>query len=188
MVGRVATDVSIGDVFDDSAEARRREEVRAYIGPHAEAFMPVWASMQARAAPRQPGEKRPRLRFGFIAMAFFLGPCWFFYRKLWLWAWGLVGLFVVLALLPLTSRVGLPLGIFLAMFGRQAYLGHVKARIAKLRGGAEFADLEVLRRAGGVSPLAGWISSVVIAGIALLGLASLILLAATNGGRLPPGV
>ena len=183
----MATDVSIGDVFDDSAAARRREEVRAYIGPHADAFMPVLASMQARAAPRPPGQKRPRLRFGFVAMAFFLGPCWFFYRKLWVWAWALTGLLVALALLPIPSRVGLPVGISLAAFGRQAYLGHALKRIAKLRGGAEFADLDVLRRAGGVSPAAGWISSLVIVALSVVAVGALIVLAGVNGGHLPSG-
>lgn len=181
----MATGVSIGDVFDDSAESRRREELRAYIGPHAESFMPVWASMQARAAPRQPGVKRPRLKISFVVMAFFLGPCWFFYRKLWLWAWVLTGLIVLLAVLPIPGRVTAPLGILLAVFGRQAYIGHAQKEIAKLRGGAEFADLEVLRHAGGVSPVAGWVSSGVLIAISVLGVALLVAAAALNGGHLP---
>ena len=181
----MATDVSIGDVFDDSAESRRREELRAYIGPHAEAFMPVWASMQARAAPRQPGEKRPRLKLGFVAMAFFLGPCWFFYRKMWAWAWGLTATLVALAFLPIPSRATAPVGILLALFGRQLYLGHVRKQVAKLRGGAAFADTELLRRAGGVSPVAGWISSLLIIGLGLLAVGVMIAAASLNGGHLP---
>ena len=181
----MTVDPSIGDVFDDGAEARRREEMRAFIGPHADAFMPVWASMQARSAARAAGEKRRRLQFSFIAMAFFLGPSWFFYRKMWVWGWTLVAVLVALNFVPGASRAGLPLGISLAMFGRMAYLGHAQKRIATLRGGAEFADLDVLRRAGGVSPVAGWISAVVLAVISLVGLAALIIVAGTNGGHLP---
>ncbi len=184
----MAANVSIGDVFEDSAAARRREEMRAFIGPHAEAFMPVWTAMQARAAPRTPGEKRPRIKFNFVAMAFFLGPCWFFYRKLWVWAWALLAVIVVLAFLPITSRIGLPLGICLAMFGRQAYLGHAQKRVAQLRGGAEFADLDVLRRAGGVSPVAGWTSSLLLGALSLIGVASLILLTLANGGQPPADI
>lgn len=183
---RVAIDVSVGDVFDDSEAARRREEMRAYIGPHAEVFMPVWASMQARAAPRRAGEKRPRARLGFIAMAFFLGPCWFFYRKMWIWGGALVAVIFALAFVPLTSRIGLPLGIGMAMFGRQAYIGYAQKRIAKLRGGAEFADLDVLRRADGVSPLAGWISGGVLVGLSVLAVAVIATFTFVDASQPPP--
>ena len=180
----MAVDPSVADVFDDSVAARRREELRAYIGPHAEAFMPVWASMQARASPRAPGEKRPRLKLGFVAMAFFLGPCWFFYRKMWAWACGLTAALFALSFLP--GRVSAPVGILLALFGRQLYLGHAQKRVTRLRGAAEFADLDMLRRAGGVSPLAGWVSSAVIVAMAVLAVVLLGVLASMNGGHLPP--
>ena len=181
----MALDSSIGDVFDDSVESRRRAEMSAFIGPHADAFLPVWASMQARAAPRAPGEKRPKLKLGFVAMAFFLGPCWFFYRKMWLWAWLLTGLIVLLGFLPIPPTTGAPVGIAFAVFGRQAYLSNAQKRIAKLRGGAEFADLEALRRAGGVSPVAGWVSSGLMVGLFALAIVLIAVAASLNGGHLP---
>ena len=70
---------------------------------------------------------------GFNAGAFFGGPVWFFYRKLWAWAWGICGLIVVLGLLPLPRGVGVGLGVGLAVAANRLYVGHAIGRLTRLR-------------------------------------------------------
>jgi hypothetical protein len=147
----------------DPDQAARREELRAFIGPNAERFLKTYDGLQARAV-RAKGEKPAfRQHLGFVSLAFLLGPCWFFYRKLWWWAGGVSAAMVLLAFIPLpTNQIGLPFGIACAMAGQTAYLNHAMTQIARIRGGAARADPAALREAGGVSTVAGWVSGLVV--------------------------
>ena len=167
------------DFLTDPDQEARRAELRAFIGPNADAFMPQYEVMRARvgAEPKQKG----RYKASFVVMAFFLGPCWFFYRRMWVWAWSLVALYVALAFLPFTSRVGLPLALAMAMVGRQAYVASAVHRIVRFRNAP--APSEAKRVPGGVSPVAGWVSSLILGVLAILGLAAIILAASLH---LPP--
>ena len=149
-------------MLDPDAEARQAEFV-AFVGPNAKAFLPIYERQRA-IVNRPPGEK---VKFqwgagGFNAGAFFGGPIWFFYRRMWAWAWGITVALVLVGLIPGTSRIGLPVGIGLALGGNQIYIGHAIAKIAKLRE-AGHGSLEELQRAGGVSKLAAWIAGIVYA-------------------------
>ena len=156
----------------------RRAELRAFIGPHPEPFIKMYEALRAQALAGRP-------KFGattsFVVMAFFLGPCWFFYRKMWIWAWSLVAAIIVLAFLPVTNRIGLFLGVALAFSGRFAYLQHAIGRIVKLRGPAPQADLTLLTREGGVSARAGWISSAGYLLLTVLVVAALFLYLGSGG-------
>ncbi len=170
------------DFVTDPDQEARRAELRAFIGLNADAFMAQYEVIRARAgaAPKAAG----RFKVSFLPMAFFLGPCWFFYRRMWTWAWGFVALYVLLAFLPATSRIGLPLAIATAMFGRQAYVTWAVYRIAKLRSASGgMIGPDALAAAGGVSKRAGWISSVILGVLAALGLAAILLAASLH---LPP--
>ncbi len=163
----MARDNAYTRFLSDPDPAARRAELEAFVGPNSAPFLKMYERL--RASPARPG-------FGamqsFVVMAFFLGPCWFFYRRMWGWAWGFIAVLVVMALLPLPRTAGLIAGVVLATQGRYAYLTHAFGRIEKLRdaGAGAGADLDVLRRAGGVSATAGWVS---IAAYVLLSLAAL---------------
>ena len=158
---------------DPDLPARRRE-VSIFFGPHADKYLAVFDRMHA-AANRPVGEK---LKFslagnGFNAAAFFLGPVWFFYRKLWIYAWSITALIVVVGLLPAGARLGLPISVGLA--ANQLYVGHSVATIAKMHAAGGELSAEQLARAGGVSTTAGWIAGGCCALLFLLGIVGLIL-------------
>ena len=160
---------------DPDAQARRAE-LEAFIGPNARPFLLQYDRLRER--PERP---RFNAMASFVAMAFFLGPCWFFYRRMWGWAWAIVALMAALGFVPGSTRVGVPLAVSLAMFGRYAYLSRAFGRIEKLRGGAGLADLETLRQAGGVSRAAGWISSGIYLALVALALVSMFLFLSGGG-------
>ena len=154
--------------MQDPDAAARLADFGVFVGPKVKAFLPAYEKQRA-AANRAPGEK---VKFewasgGFNAGAFFGGPIWFFYRRMWAWAWGLTVALLLIGLIPGTSRVGLPVGIVLALWGNQLYVTHAVTKIAKLREAGR-GSVEELQRAGGVSKLAAWISGIVYAGLIAL--------------------
>lgn len=148
----------------------RRAELEAYVGRNPGPFLKMYDRL--RAAPEKPGSAM----FSFVALAFFLGPVWFFYRKAYAWAWGIVVLQVVLIALPVGRGAGIGLAVALSMIGRYAYLQHAIGRISKLRGQNAVADLTRLAQAGGVSPTAGWVSALAYVGLAALSVLAVMLL------------
>lgn len=157
----------------------RRAELRAYVGPRPEPVMKMYEGLRERAVTGA------RPRFGattsFVVMAFFLGPCWFFYRRMWKWAWALVAAMVIVTALPISNRVGFFIGVALSTSGRFVYLQHAIAQIVRLRGAAPIADLALLAREGGVSKRAGWISSAVYVLLSLLAVAAIFLFLSDGG-------
>lgn len=160
----------------DPDVAARRAELEAYVGPNAAPYLKLYDKLRER--PERPGNAM----FSFTPLAFLLGPVWFFYRKAYPWAWGIVVLQVILIGLPVGRGAGIGLGVALGMIGRYTYLQRAIGRISKLRGQDAVADAAVLARDGGVSPVAGWVS-----GLAYLALAVLTVVAyALAGGATAP--
>ena len=154
----------------------RRCEVSTLFGPHSDKYLALYDRMYA-VANRPAGEKF-KFSFagnGFNAAAFFLGPVWFFYRKLWVYAWSITALIVVVGLLPVGNRLGLPIGIGLALGANQIYVGHAIATIAKMHKAGGAPSPEQLAKAGGVSTTAGWIAGSCYALLLLLAIASIVL-------------
>ena len=171
--------VKRGGVFNafmtDPDQAARRRELTAFIGPNPNTYLKTYDILRGFQA-RQAGEKpAARINFSINVLALFLGPCWFFYRKMWLWAVGIVAFEFALGWaikLPAGVNIGLAVGI--AASTRYAYLFYAVDRIVKLRCGDAEADGEVLRATGGVSPLAGWISGGIMLALAGLAIVALI--------------
>ena len=107
----------------DPDQASRREELSAFFGPNADVYLSTYNRM--RELELQPrGVKSFRLfRFGLSGPAFFFGPVWFFYRKLWLYGTILTAALISLAFLPL-GRLSLPISLVMAMAAKQAYVLH----------------------------------------------------------------
>lgn len=162
----------------DEDTSARRAELEAFVGPGASPYLHMYERLRA-----SPG----RAPFGAIvsgvAMAFWLGPCWFFYRKMWGYAWMIIAGIAVLALLPVPAGAGIGVAVALAMFGRYIYFQHAVGAITRLRCGAPVADLDELRRRGGVSRRAGWISSGIY--LAMTAIALLSAIAFLSGGGDP---
>jgi len=148
----------------DPDQPMRRAELNAFIGPNPASFLAVYHRIAASAAT---GDRRlTSLIGGLCAPAFFLGPVWFFYRKMWLWAWGYCVVMLLLSALPIGGQAGLGLSVAAALMARWAYLDHATRRIAKIRLARpldEQAYFTQLAAAGGISKLAGWASGIFFA-------------------------
>ena len=104
------------DFMRDPDPVPRRCEVSTFSGPHSDKDLALYERMYA-VANRPAGEKF-KFSFegnGFYAAAFFRGPVWFFYRKLLVYAWSITARIVVVDLLPVGNRLGLPISIGLAL-------------------------------------------------------------------------
>jgi hypothetical protein len=164
------------DFLRDPDQPARRAELEAFFGPNAHKFLPVYDRLQADFA--RTGKPGFSLRGGgFSWPAFLSGPCWFLYRKMWAIAAVVIAAAVALAFLPIGGGAGIGIGIALGAFAYRVYVQHAIARITKLRRENGTIGLDPLRRAGGVSRMAGWISGVTYGGITLLALASVVYLA-----------
>ncbi len=161
----------------DPDQDSRRAELRDFFGPNAEKFLPSYEKLRA-STPQVTGQRAKFQLFGggFEAAAFFLGPVWFFYRKMWLIAWVIVGLMVALAFVPFRS-VGLILGITLATMAHRVYVQHAVQKLVALHGSNAAVTPAMVQAAGGVSRPAGIISGVIFGLIYVLAIASIIYLA-----------
>lgn len=159
---------------NDPDQMSREAELRDFIGPNADKFLTYYRNML-------PGPNgRPAFKLfgaGFNPGAFFGGPVWFFYRKLWAWAWGITGLIVILSFLPFPRGVGIGLGAGLAAAANRVYLSHAISKLTRLRSVNGFLDPAAVRQAGGVSTTAGWVSGVIYVGVTILGILAMIYLA-----------
>ena len=115
------------------------------------------------------------LQSGLSGPAFFVGPVWFFYRKLWVHGAVLTALLLGLALLPI-GKLSLPISLAIAWLAKPVYLSHAIRTIEGLRGTDGRVDLDRAAAAGGVSLTAGWIGGCVYASLCLGGMAAAIYL------------
>ena len=171
----------IAEFLRDPDQLQRREELIAFFGPHADKYLLDYDRLHA-GANRASGQK---IRFNFFGgggmsgPAFFVGPVWFFYRKMWLYGGILTGLMVLLASLPAflsVGRLSLPISIGMAIVAKQIYVSHAITTVQKLRGANPAVTLTTLAQAGGVSKTAGWISGVIYALLVIIGIASMVYL------------
>ncbi len=155
------------DFVKDPDQASRRAELVAFFGPRPEKFLKIYDDMAA-IANRQPGTpiKFSLLDGSICWPAFFLGPVWMIYRKMWLYA-GLVFVVAILfAFLPIPPGAVIGLNIGIALASARLYVTQSIAAISKLRG-----NPAALAAASGVSPVAGGIGGIVF--VILLGFAGL---------------
>jgi hypothetical protein len=153
--------------LNDPDPAARREEFLAFVGPRPEGFLHLYDYLVRNRETDSGNRLGSGLTYnGFSAPAFFLGPVYFFYRKMWLWGAGYVVGLLALAAYPMTSRADIGLGVAMALFTRWAYVSHAIRKITALR--AQPTDdrqafLNTLAQTGGVSWAAGWISGILFA-------------------------
>ncbi len=168
--------------FRDPDQDSRRAELRDFFGPNADVFLRTYDRMRTAAlAPKGSGSFWTNLRVGgFEPAAFFCGPVWFFYRKMWAWAWGITAFEVIFGVIAslLHLRGGFAAGAILSVMAHRAYVDQAMASIAKLRGPSGALDPQAVRMAGGVSKTAGWISGTIyflLIALTIVGLVLLIL-------------
>ncbi len=162
----------------DPDQVSRRAELAAFFGPHAETFLKTYDKLREDTVRAEGG--RPKFRFfggGFEAAAFFLGPVWFFYRKMWVMAWVVVALLVVAAVLPIASRIGLILSVLLGFLGHRTYVQHAIGKLQTMRLADGTLDPVSLREAGGVSKPAGIVSGTIFGLMWVVGIVAIVYLA-----------
>jgi len=166
--------------LSDPDQASREMELKIFLGPNAERFIPAYRGLRPGASGKPSFSLRGA---GFSIGAFFTGPVWFFYRKLWSAAWTVTALLVVFAGLGLVfphaplNRLGLPIAVILALNANRICVMHAVQRIQTLRTPDGTVTQEVLTSQGGISKRAAWIAGLVYGGITLLSFLSIIYLA-----------
>ena len=163
----------------DPDQLSREAELRDYFGPRADKFITIYRTMR----PGPDGRVPFRLFGGFIWPAFFVGPVWFFYRKLWNAAWSVTALLVVTNTLAFlypklpVEKLGLPLAIVLAGSGGRYCVSNAINRLGAARvAGGGILQPDQVRRLGGVSVTAAWISGVLYGLLIALGIIGIILM------------
>ncbi|WP_442678123.1 DUF2628 domain-containing protein [Sphingomonas sp. ASY06-1R] len=160
------------DFLKDPDQPARRAELANFIGPNANAFIPVYDRLQEDAASGKP--KFRLFGGGFSVVAFLCLPVWFFYRKMWLIAGFITVAMIAIGFIPGASRAGLPIGVLLGLIAHRTYVQHAIVAIQKLRRPDGTVDPAELRRVGGVSRTAGWISGLAYGALCLLSLWAII--------------
>ncbi len=170
----------------DPDRVSRRAELAAFAGPNASKFLKTY-DVQAARLQRAPGEKSVFRFFqgDFIWPAFFVGPVWFFYRKMWVWGAGAAVIILILGLIPVTSRLSIPIAVAMAGSSSLIYLAHAAKTIERIRAASATGVLTEaeLAVAGGVSKRAGWIAGVIYGLLTAYGLYGAVL--DIVAGRLP---
>jgi hypothetical protein len=139
----------------DPRDALTEEEVTRFVGSNSEYYLRKWdASLKGRDGDA-----------GFNWAAFFLGPFWLPYRRLYLHA---IALYAAMFLLVIQDAarpnhagngLGLLLGVVCGVFGNRWYYTQVHGIITQTRslGLAREAYLDKLARRGGTNPLAPFV-------------------------------
>ncbi|WP_419804290.1 DUF2628 domain-containing protein [Terriglobus sp.] len=164
----------------DPNQEARRAELRDFCGPNADTFLRAYDKL--REDTPQVSGGRPKFRLfggGFEVAAFFLGPVWFFYRKMWMFAWVITGLIVVLMFVPF-RQVGFILSLILAGLAHRSYVQYAVTRLTKLHAANAVVTPAMVQAEGGVSKPAGIISGIIFGLIYVLGIVSIIY-AVTHG-------
>jgi hypothetical protein len=167
----------------DPDQASRRAELEQFFAPNPAPFLKVYDRLHADMA----AGGRPKFRLfggGFCWPAFFTGPVWFLYRKMWLIAGIIIAVMVALPFLPGTERAGVPLAVALALSGHRIYVQHAITLIQKARTPDGGVDDAMIARAAGVSRIAAWIGGMIYGLLVVVALVSLYLLF-SSGEPLP---
>ena len=135
-------------------------DMQKFIGPNAPLFIEIWRET--------PEGKLPAFKY-FSIMAFWLGPFWFLYRKLYLWAAGVTALMMSVTVIfaEIWEIALIATGVGIGFVANKIYVNWAVQRVKSIR--AAIPDLSQrqaeLKRQGGVSSKNVW---VVIAAIILL--------------------
>lgn len=164
-----------GDSVPDRSAATL---LRLYVGKNADVFEKIRAAMErqktllAQKAPYKERHKNARKAFKLNWCALFLGPVWFFYRKLYIEAAAIILIPVLLIyLMPALANIKIGFGIALGIAANQYYIWRAQKRIAAIEQmplPTETRD-ELIQKRGGVS-IAGLILGLCVY-LAILGFA-----------------
>jgi hypothetical protein len=167
--------------LNDPDQPARQAELRTFFGPRADHFLKSYQQIRSAVVPNETG-KKPSAFAGlpFEAAPFFVGACWFFYRKMWLYGTLLVVVSIGVGLLPI-PRIGLPFAIAIAFASGRLYVWHAIITIQSFRQPDGTISEESLRTAGGVSILAGTISGIIY--FLLIALALFAIIVAARAGQ-----
>ena len=162
--------------FQDPDQESRRLELTTFFGPNAATFLKAYDKLRDDTLAATSGRPKFRLFAGFEVAAFFLGPVWFFYRKMWILAWIIVAFLIAAYFVPLLGRAGLVLALLLAGMAHRSYVQHAIAKLQQLRGPDGVLNLQQVQAAGGVSKAAGIASGIVYGVLYILAIAGIIYL------------
>ena len=117
------------------------KEQAAFIGKNSDYYMRKFKSMQTRNSSAS---------WNFCA--FFFATSWFFYRRMYGWAFGITGIMLVLNLLGDLGSV-VQYGVYIAagILGNYLYMQHVRKKIGECSSMSEpYRTMEIVKK-GGVS-------------------------------------
>jgi hypothetical protein len=171
------------DFLKDPDQASRRAELETFFGPNAAKFMKTYDSQRALVPPVAGEKAKFSFKFSYVWPAFFVGPVWFFYRKMWTVGVVLTAVIIAVGFLPFGTKLGLILGLIMAAFGSLTYLTHAVKTIERLRSASPngVLDPREVAAAGGVSKIAGWIGGTIYVLVTLLAIYGMVILVRTGG-------
>src|SRR5258706_6420395 len=106
-----AVEAEAAEADDTPSELSARDaDMRAFIGPNADAFLPVWYASK-RTTGLQMSDHRRSAGLRRTWPAFFVPTAWLFYRKLWIWGAVSVIAPIVVALVVGPSNTGAAVGV-----------------------------------------------------------------------------
>ncbi|MBC8123615.1 MAG: DUF2628 domain-containing protein [Gemmatimonadaceae bacterium] len=126
-----------------------REHLDLFVGARADQYEPVWAKLESG-------------QLAWNWFAFFFGPFWFVYRKMYLYAFGLTSLSAIsgitfdalkLPVLDIILNIGLLVAV--GVWANSLYYNYSRGQIAAIE--AKYPDSERearLSRRGGTNPVA----------------------------------
>ncbi len=161
-MGLFAISAEAEAIFDRPDQERVRADLAEFFGPNGEAYLETYEKMRAST-------RRRHSVLSWSWPVFFVSFAWFFYRKQYVLGALVVLLPIVLGYLIGGGGSG---GAFaaIAMIAKPSYVRAALDRLAKADElrlvGEERA--EYLRRAGGVSSIAGGVAGIALAGLLVL--------------------
>jgi hypothetical protein len=154
---RARANSSYTAIFQRADQERVCEDLRDFFGPRADKYLAIYERMRA-------SNKTHVNSWNWIV--FFTTFPWFFYRKMYLAGAGLIFLPMLAAyLFGLTGNAGAMAGVSLIANGQYVLLGMRRLLKADALGLVGEERKEYLRRAGGVSVVAGVLTGLLAAAI-----------------------
>jgi hypothetical protein len=146
-------------IFQRPDQDRIREDLRQYFGPRADKYLEVYEKMRASKAGYTTSRNWIVLLTGFP---------WYFYRKMYITGTLLIFLPALLNyLFGLTGNLGVATGLYLTANVQYVWSGIKRIEKADTLGLIGDERRDYLRRAGGVSVVAGTLSGLLCAAIVI---------------------
>lgn len=147
-------------MFERPDQDRIRDDLREYFGPHADAYLDIYEKMRARKTPFASTRNWVVLITGFP---------WYFYRKMYIT--GTLLIFVpalINYLFGLTGNIGVAAGLYVTANSQYVLSGIRRIEKADTLGLIGNERRDYLRRAGGVSVVAGTLAGLLCAAVFIL--------------------